>query len=157
MTWPFIEGGEPNEEGYNTPEYEDEMVNAVPLSTLFRWYMYDVGIKNPNEFVDVYDLTAVSKEGDEKERQESDVRTDAISDLSPFLNLYANMNADYIFETQRITLVEEQEIDEETLQAQESAIKSFYRNITYAGLVATISAAVELGLLSTSGAYTKID
>lgn len=144
--WPFEDESED----------EDSTAERIPLSTLFRWYMYDNNMKNPNAHVNVFNLTAVSEEGDEKERQDSYDRLDEITPLVPFLELYAEMNAEYIMDAEKSKLLEILKEDESKLTAEIEALKESYRDITYAGLVATFSSAVELGLINLNGTYTKI-
>jgi hypothetical protein len=95
VTWPF--GKEDNGDG--------EEVTKVPLTTLYRWYMYDMSVDSPNKYLDIFGITPVSEEGDDKEREDSDIRTDNITPLIPFLNLYSNMNAQYVFEMQKEELL----------------------------------------------------
>jgi hypothetical protein len=155
--WPFSKG--PSEEG-NDPEQEQEseyVMDKIPLSTLFRWYMYDMNVDEPNKHTKVFDLTPVSPEGDEKERQESDLRSDQVEPLLSFLNLYANMNARYIFEMQKAELLDAPEMTEEKLKGESAKIQAFYRQITFAGLVTTFSSALELGLITVNGSYAEID
>jgi hypothetical protein len=44
--------------------------DSVPLSTLARWYIYDMGIEEPNKFGGkVFNLNPISSEGKEKEEK----------------------------------------------------------------------------------------
>lgn len=149
--WPFTNDSENDDED---GEYVRE---KVPLTTLFRWYMYDMNVENPNLHTHVFDLSPVSEEGDEKERQESEARADEVEPLLPFLNLYANMNARYIFEMQKADLLDAPEMTEAKLKNESAAIQAFYRQITFSGLVTAFSSAVELGLVKLNGSYTEID
>lgn len=152
--WPFSKGQPEDQE----PEEETTYVmDKIPLTTLFRWYMYDMNVEEPNRHVKVFDLTPVSEEGDEKERQESEARADQVEPLLSFLNLYANMNARYIFEMQKADLLEAPEMTEAKLKSEAATIQAFYRQITFAGLVTSFSSAIELGLVSINGSYTEID
>jgi len=50
----------------------------IPLSTILRWYIYDTELGEPNDVVEVMGLNRASEEGDEKEREDSDLRLDNI-------------------------------------------------------------------------------
>lgn len=153
--WPFSKGpaGEDND-----PEQDTELVmDKIPLTTLFRWYMYDMNVDEPNKHTQIFGLTPVSEEGDEKERQESEQRSDQIDPLLEFLNLYANMNARYIFEMQKSDLLDAPGMTEEKIRAEAAKIQAFYRQITFAGLVTSFSSAIELGLVTVNGSYAEID
>jgi hypothetical protein len=146
--WPF--------EGEIPEDDSSDSVERVPLSTLFRWYMYDNGMEHPNSHINVYNLNAVSEEGDEKERQDSQARLDELLPLISFLELYAEMNAEYIMDAEKSKLLEILKTDETKITAEIEALKESYRDITYAGLVAAMSSALELGLINLNGTYTKI-
>jgi hypothetical protein len=155
VMWPFSKGSSDNEDA---SEQESEYVmDKIPLTTLFRWYMYDMNVDEPNKHTKVFDLTPVSPEGDEKERQESDARSDQVEPLLSFLNLYANMNARYIFEMQKADLLDAPDMTESKLKNEAPAIQAFYRQITFAGLVTSFSSALELGLVTINGSYAEID
>jgi len=153
--WPFSKG--PSDEGDDSEQGVEYVMDKIPLTTLFRWYMYDMNVDEPNKHTKVFDLTPVSPEGDEKERQESEARSDQIEPLLSFLNLYANMNARYIFEMQKADLLDAPDMTEAKLKNESATIQAFYRQITFAGLVTTFSSALELGLVTINGSYTEID
>jgi hypothetical protein len=141
----------------NDGSRDDMELSKVPLTTLYRWYMYDMNDEEPNKHLGVFDITPVSQEGDEKEREESDVRTERLAPLIPFINLYANMNAQYIFEMQKQDLIESNVISAEKLEEDHASLKKLYKQITFSGLLTMLSSALELGLITTDGAITDID
>lgn len=147
MTWPF--GKEENS--------DDAEVTKVPLTTLYRWYMYDMNVETPNKHLDIFHITPVSDEGDEKEREDSDLRTDMVSPLIPFLNLYANMNAQYVFEMQKDELLSMPGMTLNRLETETGSLKQFYRQITFAGLLTAFSSAIELGIVQLDGSMTGLD
>lgn len=147
MTWPMREeSGDDN-----------ATLHKVPLNMLYRWFMYDMNVEVPNDHIDIFKITPVSEEGDEKERQDSEARADAIEPLLPFLNLYANMNAHYIFEMQKKDLINAPAAISERLDSDKATIKAFYSQVTLAGLITALSSAVELGILKSEGAFTGIN
>lgn len=135
---------------------DEEGLSRVPLTTLYRWFMYDMNVEDPNEHLDVFDITPISEEGDEKERQDAEDRAERIEDLLPFLNLYANLTAQYIFEMQKSELIGMQGVPEEKLELEAGKIKSFYRTVSLAALMTTFSSAVELGIVSFEGVATGV-
>ena len=147
MTWPMRE-----ESGD-----DDVTLHKVPLNMLYRWFLYDMNVENPNEVIDIFRITPVSEEGDEKERQDSEARADAVEPLLPFLNLYANMNAHYIFEMQKKDLINVPAAIAEKLDSEKATIKAFYSQVTLAGLITALSSALELGIIKSEGAFTGIN
>lgn len=147
MIWPF----EKNDGS------DDTEVTKVPLTTLYRWYMYDMNVDTPNKHLDIFHITPVSEEGDEKEREDSDLRTDNVGPLIPFINLYANMNAQYVFEMQKDELLAMPGMSLSKLEAETGALKQFYRQISFAGLLTAFSSAIELGIVQLDGSMTGLD
>ena len=143
--WPFIE----SDDG-------DEEIGKVPVSALFRWFLYDVASDDANSYATTFNLSAVSPEGDEKERNDSDDRVDKINPLYSFLSLYATINAQYTFEAQKDELLKLPGINASVLDSEGDAIKNFYRNMTFAGLLSSYAAAVELGLVKLNGSFTGL-
>jgi hypothetical protein len=132
-------------------------ISKIPLTTLYRWYMYDMNVDNPNQHLDVFDITPVSEEGHEKELEESGIRTDKLSPLIPLINLYSNMNAQYVFEMQKQDLIDAGLITIEKLENDKGSLKQLYKQITFSGLLTMLSSAVELGLVHIDSPYIDID
>jgi hypothetical protein len=139
------------------PEPEDiGEIHQVPITTLFRWFLYDTAGPEANENIGIFDLSPVSEEGHEKEQEDSDNRLFAIEALIPFLTIYANMNAEFSFEAHRKEMLKIPGVDESMLESSSTTLKEFYSNLTFNGLLAAMSAAVELSLIKTYGTYTGI-
>ena len=136
------------------PGYE---LSKIPLNTLYRWYMYDLDFPEPNAYAHVFDLTPVSEEGDDKERQDSDLRMDNLASLIPFIRLYASINSNYMYEIQKPTMLAIPGVTEAALQEQSESLKKLYYQITLAGLVSMMSSAIELGIVVTDGTETEVD
>jgi len=135
---------------------ESGEVHQVPITTLFRWYLYDTVGENANKNINIFDLSPVSDEGHEKEQDDSDSRLLAIDPLIPFLTIYANMNAEFSFEVHKKEMLKIEGIDESMLESSSATLKEFYSNLTFNGLLAAMSAAVELNLVKPYGIYTGI-
>lgn len=139
------------------PEPEETgKLHQVPVTTLFRWYLYDTIGADANKNIGVFDLSPVSEEGHEKEQDDSDNRLFAIEDILPFLTIYANMNAEFSFEAHRQEMLRIPGIDESVLESSSETLKEFYSNLTFNGMLAAVSAAVELNLIKMHGRYTGI-
>ena len=139
------------------PEPEDVgEIHQVPITTLFRWYLYDTIGPEANKNINVFSLSPISDEGHDKEQEDSDNRLFNIDALIPFLTIYANMNAEFSFEAHRKEMLKIPGIDESMLESSSEALKEFYSNLTFNGLLATMSAAVELNLVKMHGMYTGI-
>ena len=131
-------------------------IHQVPITTLFRWFLYDTAGPEANENIGIFNLSPVSEEGHEKEQDDSDNRLLAIDALIPFLTIYANMNAEFSFEAHRKEMLKIEGVDESMLESSSATLKEFYSNLTFNGLLAAMSAAVELSLIKPYGVYTGI-
>jgi hypothetical protein len=119
--------------------------DKVPLSTLIRWYCYDLGIDDVNDLVKSFNLMPVSKEGEEFEQEASERRIDAVVPLMPFIEMIAAINS------KAISTIQLQEFkNEEVLEADldPDMMEGLYRQVSFAAMVAAFSAAFELGLVN---------
>jgi hypothetical protein len=131
-------------------------IHKVPITTLYRWYLYDIIGDDANKHIDLFELSLVSEEGNEKELENSELRLSAIETLLPFLNLYANINAEYSFEVHKEQMIKIQGITESMVESSSENLKEFYSNIAFNALISAISAAVDLKLLELNGFFTGI-
>ena len=125
--------------------------NQIPLSTLIRWYCYDLGIEEPNHLFRDFDLMPVSKEGEEYEMGESETRVDEIVGLLPFFEMIAAINA------KAISTIQLQDIEtEDVSEIEPKLMEGLYQQVSFAALVAAFSAALELGFLNKSYNFLSI-
>ena len=125
--------------------------NQIPLSTLIRWYCYDLGIEEPNHLFRAFNLMPVSQEGEEYEIGESETRVDEIVGLLPFFEMIASINA------KAISTIQLQDIEtEDVSEIEPELMESLYRQVSFAALVAAFSAALELGFLNKSYNFLSI-
>ena len=76
----------------------------------------------------------------------------------PFINLYATMTAQYVFEMQKREVIGEISEDMAAkLEKDADKMKQFYKLISLSALMTMLSSAIELGLLSTDGLVVDID
>lgn len=122
---------------------------AVPASTLYRWYCYDVGVRNVHDLDTKLGLVPISEEGQVMEREESDKRLVAIAGLIPFIELITNINAEAVTATTTTELFKKTGMeDSEELDVLLEAMHALHSYVSFAGLVAAFSAAANLGLIS---------
>ncbi len=145
--WPF-RPNKPSDDG-------DEWISkSVPVSTLARWYLYDLDVSNPNKLAVALDLTPVSEEGDEKERQDSDVRVARLDPIIPFIYTMADINAKAVFQVQRHELPKEMRDFLNTASPELEQLVKFYESMSFAAIFSALSSGAELGLLELSGKFT---
>lgn len=151
MRWPFKNNRFSNDDG------DDWVTKAVPISTLARWYMYDMDVEDTNKLAVSLDLTPVSPEGDEKERQDSDVRVEHISPLMPFFYTLADINANVVLNVQKANLPEEMRGVFDGSPEELHHLYNFYRSMSFAAILSSFSSAAELGLIDLSGRFVTND
>lgn len=124
----------------------------LPMSTLFRWYCYDLKVENPNRIAEAYGLTPISDEGEQMEKKDSLMRTIKLMPYLPFLETMSEINAMVIAESQNQGLMEllkdSTDTSEEELEELMDKIINIYKALTMSGLIAAFSSALELGLVS---------
>ena len=124
----------------------------IPLSTLIRWYCYDLGIEDANSLVKEFNLMPVSEEGEEYEMERSDERVDNILPLMPFFEMIAAINA------KAVSTIQLQEINTDELEDLDSEMmESLYRQVSFAALTAAFSAALEIGFLNKSHGFLSLE
>jgi len=119
----------------------------IPFSTITRWSLYDLSIDNPNQIALLLGLNPVSKEGEEKELEDSYKRLAALDELLPFIDVISDLNARIIVGTQQREFDEEFEksISDDELDA----MTDFYKAIGFSALVTAFSSGIELDILHT--------
>lgn len=138
------------------PEYVTAS-HTVPLSTLFRWYCYDLRIDNPNKIAEAVGLTPISSEGEEMERRDSDLRVLRVLPYMNFFNTIADINSIALSESQMSifdNLVDTDGASKEELDDIMERIVEVYKLISISALVAGFSSAFALDLVSNAnGAF----
>ena len=141
---------------FNKPSYEI-IKNDVPLTTVMRWYIYDTGLGNENEVASLLGLNPVSEEGDKKERQDSNMRLEAMEPMLPFIDFLATVAGDAIAnfqsqEMQKAGMI----IDEKELASDMETMRSVYRALAISSLVGGFSIANYLGIVSINAESSDI-
>jgi len=144
VTWPISHDG------------EDGQTHKIPINMLYRWYLYDIVGDEANKSIKLFNLSPVSDEGNEKELEDAENRLIHISPLIPFIRLYADMNAQHSFNVHREELLKIPGVTAETLDSGAASLKNFYSNMSFNGIVALLSAAVELEIIEINGMFAGI-
>lgn len=144
--WPF--------KSNDTPEDEEWSSKAIPITTLARWYIYDMVAKDVNKLATALALTPVSEEGDEKESQDSIDRLARVESLIPYMEVMSDINSKVIMQLQRDTLPEE--VKEQLADSEEALehLLTFYDYVSFAAILSAFSSAAELGIIDVSGRFT---
>lgn len=141
MTWPIS--------GTN----DDDKMFKLPITTLFRWYLYDIAGEDAHKDINVFNLSPVSEEGNDKELEDSEARLINVSSITPLISLYSEMNAKYAFSIHKKELIKIPGVTEEMLETGKESLMEFYNHITFNGIMSIFSAAIELDLVELNGLF----
>ena len=131
-------------------EYEVH-AQEVPLSTVYRWFLYDTCIvDNINDLAEMIGLSRISEEGELKEEEDSLNRVDAIAPLYPFLDSIATVSAKSFCALHLSKLFAEDEADNDLFEQQAEAMFEMYKDMALSTLVATFSIGLHLGMINTN-------
>ncbi len=119
----------------------------IPLSTIARWYVYDTELGEPNDIVEFIGLNRASAEGDEKEREDSNLRLDNIEYLLPYLNAVADIAADVIAGVQVDEIVKRNPDDKEEIERELDTMKVLYKVVSLSAIIGSFASAMEIGLI----------
>jgi hypothetical protein len=136
------------------PEYVIES-SDIPATTLYRWFLYDSGIDDPNKYAISAGFTPVSAEGDEMERKESLERLLKVMPYKPFVDMMAAINGQVLADTLTSKLKEEGVISD--LEGDMDLMHEIYTRVSAAVLIPAIAAALELGILVNPGSFVSGD
>jgi hypothetical protein len=131
-------------------------INKIPISTLFRWFLYDVSSDEAPKYAHLFNLTPVSEEGDLKEQEDSDTRIENLTEVVPLFNFYANATSEFAFNLHRDKMIKLEGITSDMIDASEEAFKEFYYHMIFAGILSSFSALAELKIIKLNGTHTSI-
>ena len=140
-------------------EAEFEIVtHQVPMSTVCRWYLYDIGlVEDVNGMAELLGLNRISLEGEEMEREESDARMRNIEPLFPFLDSIADFSSQLLTTIHMKEIVDSNpDVDADDLSKKAGDMSSIYKAAALSSLIGGISAAVDLGLLHHDAVNTGV-
>jgi hypothetical protein len=123
---------------------------AVPYSTLYRWFCYDVGVSDLDALDKQVGLMPISFEVKEMEEQESDLRIATVEPLIPFMDAMADISSMVYVQTQLKELLKGMgtELDEDDLEKMLNTMGLIQKVSSFAAIVGAFSAASSLGIIS---------
>ena len=119
----------------------------IPLSTILRWYIYDTELGEPNDVVEIMGLNRASEEGDEKEREDSDMRLDNIGYLMPYLTAMADIAADVITGVQVDEINKDNPGNSEEIERELDTMRVLYKVVSLSAIMGAFASAMEIGLI----------
>ena len=123
-------------------EEEYEVVqSSIPMSTIYRWYLYDTALAHPNKLAEKVGLTRVSDEGHAKEREDSLERLENIAPLFPYFDAISDMSAEVMLAIQ--SMEEQEPLTPEELASTTTVFKA----IALSTLIGAASIGVYLGIM----------
>jgi len=131
-------------------------MQKMPITTLYRWFLYDITGEDAKKSFKLFNLSSVSEEGNEKELEDSELRLTEISPLLPIVKMYADISATYTYDIQKEELLKAKGVTPSMLESSSKSLKEFYSSMVFNGLLAMLSAAVELELIELHGTFTGI-
>jgi hypothetical protein len=142
-------------ERYSEPEYVIES-SEIPATTLYRWFLYDSGIDEPNKYALSAGFTPVSEEGDEMERKESLDRLVQVLPYKPFIEMMSAINGQVIADSLLATLKDNDIMAENADLVEDSALMAeLYTKVSSSVLIPAFAAALELGILVNPGSFVS--
>ena len=118
----------------------------MSLSSLLRWYCYDVGISDVRALMSNFGLIPISEEAEELEMRESNVRLAAVKDLVPFISVYAEISS-YVMAEQQRSLIEKTVEDPEHREKLTKMILGNFYALSLQVLVSAFASSVALDLV----------
>jgi hypothetical protein len=115
--------------------------SEVPMTTLYRWFLYDTGLDDANKLAELVGLSRVSEEGDVKEQEDSDQRLSYLYHLLPYIDAISDMAADTF-----VALQEGKDSDGLT-EEEVNASRIIYKAVSMASLIGALSIGLHIGVL----------
>jgi hypothetical protein len=128
----------------------------LPMSTLLRWYLYDLEVERAEEFAQKYlDIPPISQEGMDMERKDSEERMARVKEYESIAQAVAEING-YI-----ISMIHEEgfeeaikenhpelsELDLEQIRAAREESAAFLDQVGFAACLFMLSIGFNLGLI----------
>lgn len=127
---------------FNKKKYNIEIeTSEVPMTTLFRWFLYDTGLDDANKLAKVVGLTCVSEEGDKKEKEDSNLRLSEIYNLLPYIDAVSSMTAD------TFVALHKGKIGSDLTEEEAESSKIIYKAISMSSLIGAFSIGLNLGII----------
>lgn len=128
--------------------------DIIPISTLFRWYCYDTGVGNPNQFSKDFGINPISAEGEEMEKRDSVARMENIIPYVDFLNVIADINAAVLMQTLSNVLKKHGLLSDDPMSKDEHDLtEDMYKHVSFGALLSAFSSGLSLGIIANPGAF----
>lgn len=141
---------------FTRDENSADDVGYIPMSTLMRWYLYDMDVVDREELAQKFELPPISQEGIEMEILDSKARMAVVEKYTDFVKGLAEINGYIINEIHSATLREKLELlrdefgddvdDMYEELTEETTI--FFDQISFAAIMFGLSVGFAVGLLS---------
>ena len=115
--------------------------SEIPMTTLFRWFLYDTGLDDANKLAELVGLNRVSEEGDAKEQEDSDLRLSRLYSLMSYIDAISDMTADTF-----VAMQEGKDADGLTDEETEAS-RIIYKAVGMSTLIGALSIGLDLGIL----------
>lgn len=128
---------------------EDEVVvNEIPLTTVFRWYLYDTGlVENINDLAEMVGLSRISEEGEEKELEDSEDRLKELKSLYNFIEAVSDMSSQVLTAIHLNEIVTSEGEDAENLEERGESMLQIYKAVALSTLIGAFSTSLSLGMI----------
>lgn len=135
--------------GKKPKETHETVLHEVPMSTVFRWYLYDTELsEDTNELAELVGLSRVSAEGDEKEQEDSERRVKEVAPMFNFLDAISEFSARSLVAIHMTELIDEDEdVEDSVLEAKAEASYAIYKAVALSTLMGAFSIGIELGMI----------
>lgn len=130
---------------------------AIPMSVLARWYMYDVGVEDPNNIAKIIGLVPVSDEGESHEEDASDLRVARLEPYVDFIKMMSELNARMVLGVQADSVKDSGILPPDTSIDDLPHLEEFYKMISYSAIMSTLSAGLELGIIANPGTVGSME
>ena len=146
MNWKFWD------KSADKSDYVDS--GLVPMSTLFRWALFDLGVTSPNTYAKTAGFSPISEEGIEVEERDSLARVIHLDAYKDFITAMASINAEIGTGAHFKALADSGVLPEDAdLEEVKDKINELYYSLSASAIIASLSAALSLGIIVNPGAY----
>lgn len=132
------------------PEDEfDIITQELPLSTIFRWYLYDTElVEDINNLAELVGLSRVSEEGETKEIEDSKARVKKISPLYTFLESISEISARVLTSIHLSEIVLEESPSDKELEFMGEEAFDVYKAVALSTLIGAFSIGLNMGIIN---------
>jgi len=151
MSWKFWKRDE-------EPEFTVETLN-IPMTTIARWYLYDMQATDPERYAAALGLNAISEEGSEKEEQDSVERMTKVIPYEEYAGIIADINAQVLLLIRNKDirqLVVDEDLEDEAaalLDELDDATYELFTRVSYTAILSALSIGFNTGLFSPGSSY----